>query len=600
MLHHYMVKALSKRATENIVDEPIDTPDAAEVSGSGAGSPVIMPDMKMDEGDTHHRIVRKGLTMDIAQDMSLSNTNENQEEDPDLKLGKVEAPYSSGAGVDPVNSDDMSNVPVKAHKKLGRGVDPYRVGKIYSYDQLAKQHQHEIDINWKNKKTKEPTGRHFMWLRTSMPIETIVSESRGWYERNRNVKWGNDDHDRVATLADLMLRDAVITPLLVSPPGETNGGLWEGYHRLRAFDMLAYKEAPVLLKIDPTTDWQSHVAAEHQPWFCIDLDGTILQDDPKAHKLKNIRPPLGEPLDGVAEVLARLGEIGRVSIWTARQYFEEGTEWQDEIKAHLKHHKIPFDDIYVGKKPPADVFVDDKAVSFDGDWSTIEERVHAIMDRNEYKEEPIEDVITMEAAFSKGAGHSGTFLALQIPEDVAKKLAVEGGESIDDMHVTLFYKKGLTPEQAKRVQEVFDDVWPHYHPIEIELDGKLSRFEASESSDNMDVLYAPILSDDIHSLRQDLLERLAEEDIHPSDAHPDYKPHITIKYVEPGTDEDFEIEPVSFDISAAVFSPGGGKVAGVIGTEESSPDGDMTDVAGSRDDLSVHPDPMLSGKTAAR
>jgi hypothetical protein len=171
--------------------------------------------------------------------------------------------------------------------------------------------------------------------------------------------------------------------------------------------MMAYSAAPVLMKIDPADEeWKHKVAADRKPWICVDLDGTIIQEDPKAHAIDGQRPPLGEPFKGVAEVFKRLRQIGRVSIWTARQYFHEkdgddDDEWTGEIKEHLNSHGIHFDDVYVGRKPPADVFIDDKAVVFEGSWSGIDDQVRRIIEKNKYKEKPV-STLSMEAALENG------------------------------------------------------------------------------------------------------------------------------------------------------------------------------------------------------
>jgi 2'-5' RNA ligase len=326
----------------------------------------------------------------------------------------VEAPYTTMGlpGGEMFDKDHEMNI--KMHANVGQGSDPYRVGHLYAFDQLNEQHQAEIDLNWQDKQ-KNPTGRHFMWIRTFMPVATIIKESKKWYDKNRNRKWGQKDQRKVIALAERMEGGAVVTPLLISPPGEQNGGLWEGYHRLRAHDLLAYQRAPVLMKVDITDpEWKMKLAQategeeEREPWFCVDLDGTILEEDPNAHHVDNQRPPLGEPFPDVARVMGELSAMGRVSIYTARQYFEDDNDdgWKQEISEHLKFHNIPFDDIYVGKKPPADAFIDNKAINFDGDWSRIRSLVQEVMNRGKMAEQPpqqesVEDNISMEAAVEK-------------------------------------------------------------------------------------------------------------------------------------------------------------------------------------------------------
>ena len=337
------------------------------------------------------------------RDVSEAYHGDNINEDKDLHLGMVEAPYSSGHGPSSIHEDenpDDKKVVMQSTASLGRGLDPYRVGSIYSYSQLIPQHQHEIDINWKKGK-----GRHFLWLRTAIDIPTLVKESDRWYQTNRNRKWGFTDSQKVVALAEIMMDGGTITPLLVSPVGEKNGGVWEGYHRLRAADMLDWHQLPVIMKIDPTEcHWQEKVAQqEREPWICVDLDGTILEEDPNAHKRDDTRPPLGEPYQGVAEQMRELMNIGRVSIYTARQYFEDdGNGWQEEIREHLEQHKIPFDDIYVGKKPPADVFIDNKNIRFEGEWAGMADLVRSILTKDKYREQPHHE-ISMEAALG---GHA--------------------------------------------------------------------------------------------------------------------------------------------------------------------------------------------------
>jgi hypothetical protein len=233
-----------------------------------------------------------------------------------------------------------------------------------------------------------------------MKTADLVRESEKWYRKNRNKKWALEDRDRVLHLASLMMDGAIITPLMVSPIGEPKGGCWEGYHRLAAADMLQIKQLPVIVKIDPNDlGWQEKVAQhERQPWAAIDLDGTILVEDDADHEG---RPPLGEPYPGAKEALQELVDAGvRVSIWTARQYFEEedgdNAEWQKEIDDHLKYHQIPYTDIYVGKKPPADVFIDNKAVAFKENWpQTLQEAVQHLKEGQLSMEAAIEEEAVM-------------------------------------------------------------------------------------------------------------------------------------------------------------------------------------------------------------
>lgn len=118
--------------------------------------------------------------------------------------------------------------------------------------------------------------------------------------------------------------------------------------------------------------------AQRPPWVAVDLDGTILEEPPRG---KRPAPPeqleLGSPLPGAQDALQELTSLGwRVSIYTARFGDERLPDetvkaWAAEISEHLARHGIPFTDIWVGRKPRADWFVDNKAIRFDGDWGAI-------------------------------------------------------------------------------------------------------------------------------------------------------------------------------------------------------------------------------------
>ena len=75
------------------------------------------------------------------------------------------------------------------------------------------------------------------------------------------------------------------------------------------------------------------------------------------------------PKDNVDKAIARLRKDYRVVIFSARCRSEEG---RVAIQNWLAKHRIEVDEV-CENKPPAFVYVDDRAVEFRGDWSqTIE------------------------------------------------------------------------------------------------------------------------------------------------------------------------------------------------------------------------------------
>lgn len=87
----------------------------------------------------------------------------------------------------------------------------------------------------------------------------------------------------------------------------------------------------------------------------VDLDGTICSEE------KTFERPLATPLPGAREALQRMRREGHtIIIWTAR-----GWEQYRVSKDWLDRYEIPYDQILMGK-PIASIFIDDRAVRFEG------------------------------------------------------------------------------------------------------------------------------------------------------------------------------------------------------------------------------------------
>ena len=110
--------------------------------------------------------------------------------------------------------------------------------------------------------------------------------------------------------------------------------------------------------------------------ICVDLDGTII-DYKQGWKSSSY---FGEIVPGAKEALKDLKSKGwHIIIFTTRGENEE-------VENFLKRNDLIFDYINenpdnpegTGKiKPYADIYIDDKAINFDGDWSKALSKIYS-------------------------------------------------------------------------------------------------------------------------------------------------------------------------------------------------------------------------------
>ena len=140
---------------------------------------------------------------------------------------------------------------------------------------------------------------------------------------------------------------------------------------------------------------------------------------------------------------------------------------------------------------------------------------------------------------SMADGKAVLFVGLQISG--ADELAIDGGEKPEDFHVTLAYGHFDGKDEddtSARVQKAIDDI-RDLIPDSIRFDA-IRRFQASESSDGKDVIYAQVAAGQLEKVHDGLLEALKKQGIELEGTFPEYKPHMTLAYIEHGAD--FELK----------------------------------------------------------
>lgn len=110
--------------------------------------------------------------------------------------------------------------------------------------------------------------------------------------------------------------------------------------------------------------------------IAVDFDG-VLHGYSKGWGDGTIYDP---PVPGAAEAMQRLKEMGHtLYIFTTRTnpIFKDKDASNAQKKAveqWLKDHNIPFDKVWTFGKPMADIFIDDRAIGFRGNWNqTLDE-----------------------------------------------------------------------------------------------------------------------------------------------------------------------------------------------------------------------------------
>ncbi len=159
----------------------------------------------------------------------------------------------------------------------------------------------------------------------------------------------------------------------------------------------------------------------------------------------------------------------------------------------------------------------------------------------------VTDGTSEEAEIEKAA--DGVMVAWFPPKDLAKKLVLEDGEDVDQLHVTILYLgkvgRDLTEEQVGLLQEIVKAYASRFAPMEGTLGGR-GRFPATPSSDDKDVLITMADVPLLEKFREGLIAELAKKGLSVFRNH-GYTPHMTLAYVDP----DFEgvcEHPDTFDI----------------------------------------------------
>lgn len=193
----------------------------------------------------------------------------------------------------------------------------------------------------------------------------------------------------------------------------------------------------------------------------------------------------------------------------------------------------------------------------DGDNSIVLDQETEDLNDAAFNEWLAKNNIPREETTEKSATKSVLFVGLQISG--ADSLAIDDGEDPKDFHVTLAYghfdQTGNDDSIDEKVQAAIEDI-RDLIPDDIHFDA-IGRFEASESSDGKDVIYAQVAAGQLEKAHDGLLKSLKERGIILEATFPTYKPHMTLAYID--SDQEYELSKIDAAGTATKVTIGHGK-----------------------------------------
>lgn len=137
----------------------------------------------------------------------------------------------------------------------------------------------------------------------------------------------------------------------------------------------------------------------------------------------------------------------------------------------------------------------------------------------------------------------------------AEKLSIKDGEKAKDFHVTLLYgyfsPRSDEDDTSVRVRSALDSV-KGLIPDKLAFDA-IKRFKASINSDGKDVIYAQVAEGQLENAHNILLKELKANGILVEQSFDRYRPHMTLKYIEPSEPYPLELIHASGTISRITY-----------------------------------------------
>jgi len=466
------------------------------------------------------------------------------------------------------SSQDRDNWKDQINGRQDNYAGPYIVRPLadrliaYGYLPTPKKGADAYTVVWPHIQTlteqEKADGASKWFSMNAGPVPTFtVDEVRDkWYGMGPLTE---EQLEREAELRQLMAPPAPAAP---TAPGAPPSGDPEDIDTDGLVDALMDDDPEEEADADPESTPEPKAAQEPAdaefPAFSMKVDGRWL-GGPGSGVVGHMTP--GQPpaldarqqaqVDRYMPAVAAVVRKGGGSLKKSKQQVKAELEHKDEMAAASTMRKLQLSLKAKGFTPAVDKNekpIEGQFVNKDGRKATMrmigKKLSISITKKPAKKAEELKDA----------EGYKYSSMQVNMPPSIASRM-LSFGEAIPDIelvdhgrettpHVTVLY--GLHTQSAADIYKVLDDV---PGPVRVRL-GELDYFEG----DGYDVIVVRVESPDLVTLNERLRAELPY-----TNGYPDYQPHATIAYVQPGVGERYAgmktFEGLGFETSSLVFSP---------------------------------------------